>query len=340
MSPRGKPAGIPFTGWLSLHPYFNILLAMSSFRNLFTPLNAAVAFLAAALTPVASAAEPTEKLRVFYIGNSVTDTINYDGLAGLARSVGVEYTWGRHMIPGAPLGFIWKTPEKGFKKDPFGAAREALANHAWDVVSIQPFDRKLDGKPGEGDAEVCTLIIRAALEKNPKTRFLLFSRWPRMRKDGKAFTYDANDYDPAKAGARPELDTIESYSDFWVKPYTGGWDGTNETREYFKLLADQLKAAVPEAAAQIEIVPVGETLFKLDQRMRAGEIPGFTTIHQFYKDTIHLNRYGSYTTALVYFATIHRKSPVGLPTAPYGDFDPAIVKILQEVVAEVTGTSG
>ncbi len=38
-------------------------------------------------------------LRVYFVGNSVTDTINYRALAELAKSRGYTQVWGRHMIP-------------------------------------------------------------------------------------------------------------------------------------------------------------------------------------------------------------------------------------------------
>lgn len=68
-------------------------------------------------TPVARVESP---LRVYFVGNSVTDTINYRGLAELAKSRGHKHVWGRHMIPGAPLQWIWQHPKDGFQEQPFG----------------------------------------------------------------------------------------------------------------------------------------------------------------------------------------------------------------------------
>lgn len=55
-------------------------------------------------SPRLTAREPETRktLRVYFVGNSVTDTINYRALAALAKSPGHKQVWGRHGIPGAP----------------------------------------------------------------------------------------------------------------------------------------------------------------------------------------------------------------------------------------------
>jgi hypothetical protein len=270
---------------------------------------------------------------VYFIGNSLTDNINYEGLGELARSRGIEQVWGRHMIPGAPLRYILSNPEGGFRRKPYGGVHEALGNHAWDAVTVQPFDRKLDSPADQADLPAISEIIDLALKQNPHTRILIHAHWPRIRQGGKSLKYDANAFDPSKPGASVDLDAVDPYGPHWEKPYSGGYDGTNETRDYYDKLAAALRARYPEISDQIVIVPVGEVLFDLDAAMRAGRVPGYRTIHQFYKDTIHLNALGSYTTACVFFAAIYGQTPVGLPTAPYGEFPPEIVHTIQEAVA-------
>ena len=76
--------------------------------------------------PVVRAETP---VRVYFIGNSVTDTINYRALAELAENRGHKHVWGRHMIPGAPLQWIWQHPKDGFQEQPFGHYPTALADH-------------------------------------------------------------------------------------------------------------------------------------------------------------------------------------------------------------------
>jgi hypothetical protein len=96
----------------------------------------ATAVCVAALGPV-SVVQAEPPFRVYFVGNSVTDTINYRALAELAKSRGHSQIWGRHMIPGAPLQWIWEHPKDGFQEQPFGHYPNALANYQWDVLSLQ-----------------------------------------------------------------------------------------------------------------------------------------------------------------------------------------------------------
>jgi hypothetical protein len=36
-----------------------------------------------------------------------------------------------------------------------------------------------------------------------------------------------------------------------------------------------------------------------------------------------------------YFATLLKQSPVGLPTTPYGKFDPALAEVIQKTVWQI-----
>ncbi|TAH00835.1 MAG: hypothetical protein EAZ15_08215, partial [Sphingobacteriales bacterium] len=87
--------------------------------------------------------------RLFLIGNSVTDGINYDGLKALAVSRSNTHIWSRHMIPGSPLQLLWESRNggNGFTEVPYGFPQQAFANYQWDAISLQPFDRQLEGDP-------------------------------------------------------------------------------------------------------------------------------------------------------------------------------------------------
>ena len=81
------------------------------------------------LVAVPALATEAKPLRVYFVGNSVTDTINYRGLEALAKSQGHKHVWGRHMIPGAPLQWIWQHPDQGFQEQPYGHYPTALTKH-------------------------------------------------------------------------------------------------------------------------------------------------------------------------------------------------------------------
>ncbi len=263
-------------------------------------------FLVLAIVPPALAEEQSPKtLRVYFVGNSVTDTIKYRGLAELAKSRGYTQIWGRHMIPGAPLQWIWEHPKDGFQEPPFGHYPTALANFQWDVLSLQPFDRHLDGK--DGDIVMAKNFIDLALPKSPDLQIYVYARWPRQGKD---------DFDTA-----------------WLKKYTGGWDNTNETKDYFERLTLELRKAYPKL--KINMVPVGHVMYGLNQWIKAGKVPGYTNIKQLFADGIHLNNVGSYVVGCTYFATLYKQSPVGLPSEPYKVTDKKLTAVIQDLVWRV-----
>lgn len=256
------------------------------------------------------AARADKTLRVYHVGNSVTDTINYRALGQLASSRKNVYVFGRHMIPGAPLSWIWEHPNDGFREEPFGLYPRALSDFQWDVLTLEPFDRHLDGP--DGDIAMAKNFIERARGKSPKLTVYVYSRWPRREKDGSL------DF-----GAK------------WLRKYTGGWDGTEETRDYFERVTGELKKAYPEMRDRIQIVPVGDVLLELDRRMKAGRVPGYTDIVQVYKDGIHFNDVGGYIVGCTFYATLYKDNPKGLPSKPYNVDDAKLAGIIQEAVWQI-----
>ncbi len=262
---------------------------------------------------------------IYYIGNSVTDTVKYDGVRLLAESRGHTMPWGRQMIPGAPLEFLWNNPANGFTASPYNYPTNALPNYTWDLLSLQPFDRTL-----EEDLDYTQRFIRLAfgetgptpqqLANRSQTRVLIYGRWPRQD-------------DPARDGGPRDYQTI------WSQNYTGGWSNL-ETASFFSQLTNGLRNATVSGvplANRVFMVPVGHVMNALEQKMRAGQVPGYTNIFQIYTDGIHLNNIGSYLAAITYYAVVFGESPVGLPVpaAHYGTIPADLVSIMQQTVWDV-----
>ncbi len=96
-------------------------------------------------------------------------------------------------------------------------------------------------------------------------------------------------------------------------------------------------AASPFLKRPPELVRVGHAMAALEAEMKAGKVPGYTTVWQLYKDGIHLSETGSYLVGCVYFAHLLRQSPVGLPTEPYGKVDPALAPFIQKFAVQAAG---
>lgn len=288
----------------------------------------------AVILAVALAAAPAESLRVYFVGNSVTDTINYRALAELAQSRSHKQIWGRQMIPGAPLQWIWQHPKDGFQEPPFGHYPNALASFQWDVLSLQPFDRHLDGK--DGDLAMARNFIGLALPKSPDLQVYVYARWPRTYVHGKPFSWSESAPPGPPTPATGKVTLFNGFDDWgtlWLRKYTGGWDGTNETKDYFERLTVELRKAYPKLT--IRMVPVGHVMNELDRRMKAGEVSGYKTIWEVYKDGIHLNNVGSYVVGCTFFATLYKENPKGLPGEPYKVTDPRLAEVIQETVWKV-----
>ncbi len=234
----------------------------------------------------------------YFIGNSVTDTIRYGSLVKLAQSREHTLTWGRDMIPGAPLQWLWEHPKDGFQGETFGLYPRALSEFPWDVLSLQPFDRHLDDK--DGDLAMAGNFIDLALKRSPNLQVYVYSRWPRK--------------DKAKDGS-----LVLDFKTKWLRKYTGGWDETEETRDYFERVVAGLRKAYEGKAKPVLMVPVGDVLLELHERMKAGRVPGFNDIAQVYVDGIHFNNVGSYVVGTTFYATMFRDDPRGMTAAPYNE---------------------
>ncbi|MFP4380141.1 MAG: hypothetical protein ACLFUS_06540 [Candidatus Sumerlaeia bacterium] len=84
------------------------------------------------------AADEEEGYRIYYIGNSLTDELKYDSFEDLAATRGHKVIWGRHMIPGAAINWLWDHIEDGFRTK-YGYPKEAFSKYKWDAITMQPF---------------------------------------------------------------------------------------------------------------------------------------------------------------------------------------------------------
>jgi hypothetical protein len=246
--------------------------------------------------------------RVYFIGNSVTDTVKYDKLRQLAESRGHGMPWGRQMIPGAPLQWLWEHPGDGFTQQPYGYPTNALPNYEWDCLSLQPFDRQL-----ASDTNHASMFIELGMPHNSNMQVYVLSRWPRQ------------------ANFQPDFDGC------WLSPYAGGWGYQLETKDFFEQVLLGLREQWP-GLKPILMVPCGDVLYALNQKMKAGDIAGYTNIVQVYADGIHFQDAGAYIVGCTYYATLFKESPIGLPYELYGISNSAYAAAVQTTVWEVVST--
>jgi hypothetical protein len=272
---------------------------------------------------------PARALTVYHIGNSVTDTLQYNRLQQVASGFGNTYTYGRHMIPGSPLSWIYQNPTSGFNEAPYGYYPNALPNYTWDVLTLQPFDRQISG--ADGDRVMAGNYINLALSNpaNSSMRVLIYSRWPRRNQ--------ISNNPPIYANTFYGL----TYQAQWDRTYTDpDWNGGFETRDYFEKLVNVLRTDFPSLT--IDMAPVGDVLYELANRMQLNQINHFTNIVQIYSDGIHFydggphGNIGSYAASLTFYATMFKSSPVGDTNyGLWGITDAVLANQIQQTVWDV-----
>lgn len=111
-------------------------------------------------------------------------------------------------------------------------------------------------------------------------------------------------------------------------------------REVWEQVIDDVNALV--SGPDILLVPGGTAMARLVERIEAGDVPGLESRFDLYVDPIHLTDIGNYFIALVQFATIYRRSPVGATATTTNEFGqpfeaplPEAARVMQEVAWEV-----
>jgi hypothetical protein len=68
---------------------------------------------------------------------------------------------------------------------------------------------------------------------------------------------------------------ILDYRGKWLRGYTGGWDGTEETRDYFERVVVGVRKAYEGKAKPVLMVPAGDVVLEPDGRTHRD-------VHKFY----------------------------------------------------------
>lgn len=291
------------------------------------------------------AAEAAQSRRVYFIGNSVTDTVLYKPFAQSVQGMNDQITWGRQMIPGCPLFGLWRAAERtpaqcGFVDKHFGGSLQALRGFDWDAITLQPFDRLLNNadpknNDDQGDVLYAQKFIDLALQRSPEAQIYIYARWPRMLVKGKGIAFDKDAYKEPDSKKTSDWSSVDPFAARWQAKYTGRWDASNETADYFETLTRILRTVNPRIKHPVLMIPVGHVMFELDKLMQAREVPGYKGGYDLYKDAIHLTQSGSYVVGCTFYATIYQKNPKGFPGQPYGVTDAKLMALTQEIVWKV-----
>lgn len=218
----------------------------------------------------------------------------------------------------------------------FGRYDQAFKNHTWDKVVFQIYASGL-----HDDIEAISAFIDLALANKTASGFYVYCAWPRrMRIVGP----DGQTTD--------EVGNID-YPAVWKTKYTATPDDTSKTanwntpsRDYAAKLLDHLNRKYKTLETPIRLIPTGEVLFALDEKIKKDELPGLKELAErkpemlpgldgdtgfshgvnvLYADSAHLNpiphqgdTLGIFVAGTTMFAALSGQSPVGLSGANYG----------------------
>lgn len=254
--------------------------------------------------PSAEPAKPVETgLRVFTCGHSFHIFVP-PILDDLARKAGIKghQIAGRSGIGGSQVIRHWEVPGDRFK------SKEMLGKGEVDVLTLSPIYL-----PDAGIEKFATLAVK----HNPNIRITVQEFWlpfdlydPTFTKRPKQVDHDAPTIAELRKMHEPYFQSID---------------------DHVKELNARFKKDV------LFVVPVGQAVIGLREKILAGEAPGLSKQSDLFTDAIgHARAPLMALNAYCHFAVIYRRSPVGLPVPavlarPGGEKVEKLNRLLQEL---------
>lgn len=202
-------------------------------------------------------------------------------MATLSSSIGEPLTVARHVRGAWGLGELFDQPfEVNVQTDSAGNYTVALANQTWDYLSLQPYDESLD------EAKRGANQFIDFFRQNPgnlDARIVLYQAWP----------------------SKPSVEA--TYASRWMA-VSDGTSASWATRDYWNSLLADVNSR--PGNPMVEVVPVGEVIYVLDEAIRNGSVPQLTSTEQLYRDNVHFNGIGRYLAAVTHLTVMHRRNLV------------------------------
>lgn len=210
---------------------------------------------------------------------------------------------GQSYIGGSRIIQHWNVPEDKNK------VKELLKAGKVDVLTLSPIHL-----PDEGIEN----FVKLATEHNPNVRITIQENW---------LPFDIYDVTFKLRPAKVDHNAITGEQLKKLhEPYFAGLD--EHVRELNKKIGKDA----------VYVVPVGQAVNALRERVIAGQAPGVKTQEDLFTDPLgHVKGHVMALNAYCHYAVLYRKSPVGLPvpsvlkTAKLGDDEEKLNTLLQEL---------
>ncbi len=235
------------------------------------------------------------QINTFYIGHSLSDQIGEMVKSMSDQQAGTQFTFGYQSIPGAPLRWQWdrKTAQDYSALPPylypFYDVNDGLASGDYDqLVLTESVPRQLANDWGISETyRYADSFYTYAVQHSPNIKVFFYEVWHCVQSGtptGCAYDTDSNPWRQRLDDDLPMWESVVSYLNNKYSP-----------------------------RIRVCMIPGGQGLARLHDEIVAGTVPGITSISQLFSDDIHLTDQGKYFIACIHFATLHQRSPVGLP---------------------------
>jgi hypothetical protein len=210
-------------------------------------------------------------------------------LEEMARSAGIsdQKIVGTSMIGGSKVIQHWNV------KDEDNKAKQALATGNVDVLTLTPIYL-----PDAGMEKFAQL----GLEHNPNIRITVQEFWLPFD------VYEPHIYDPPTIPPPATVDHNAATGTMLRKIH----------QRYFREMDAEIVAINKKVGKQVLfVVPVGQAVIALRERIIAGKAPGLKAQEELFVDALgHPSPPLQALVTYCHFAVIYRKSPIGLPIPP------------------------
>ena len=240
--------------------------------------------------------------QTLFVGHSLVGQVVPTMFNNFMDSENIDMRADAQVINGSSLRYNW---DNGASAEGVNA-RAVLQSGDYDAVIVTeaiPLDEQIRYNDTEGYAARYFDLAHGA---NPDTQFFVYETW---------HSIGANTAD-WRAQIADDLPT-----------WQGIVDHVNDTAD----------AGAPEAL----LIPAGQAMARLHDRIEAGEVPGLNSIRDLFSDDIHLNDTGSWFVAALHASAVTGVDPATLPLettniwgVPFGGPDAALADVMAEVIDE------
>jgi hypothetical protein len=248
-------------------------------------------------------------MRVYFIGNSLTADSEPTILKRNMLLLGKKIEIGYHIQCGRSIEYIVSKPQVCIPSPPpYGEYPHGLTQQI-DVLSIQPYYDTLEG----AFFSIKSIISQLSQKK---TRILIYQGWPENKNSNKEV-----------------LST--TYQSDWDKQYS---TLNRFNRDFYKHLITSLGDIYGEDKnISIELIPIGEVLYRLDVKLRKHPIDEINNVYFLYRDKDHLNLAGHYVAMATVFSVLLHRPPTYL-LAPSDPITTQLLPMIRETIWEVVAT--